>query len=364
MQNEDSKYINLNNEECNKTVASLSSQKEVINIKPNGLFSAKFGGGLREFNSFIAFLDARDLNNVAQLSYNDHGYIKAASLVPKTINELQAFLAQADNCNVRPINLNFSYLGRHLKNDILLQAIEKCDPVFLNLKGCSEITDSAIAGITAMAHNIVSLNLSQCTSITEMGMEIIATKMHNLSSLNLNGCLVNDASISSIAIMMPNLTSLSIAFCKNITDAGIGNIARLPDMTRLDLNSSRKIIDLFSKPGANLTLSRLDLAFCRITDSSLIKLAHSLPQLKELILFGCNQITDQGLAEVATMPNLISLDVTGCNQITPAALETITCIISSRISAMQQELDNTDGKYDSFANKVAAGNENIAFHGK
>ena len=91
---------------------------------------------------------------------------------------------------------------------------------------------------------------------------------------------------------LPNLTSLDLSFCDQITDAGLKHLKDLPNLTSLNLSGC-----------------------WRITNAGLEHLK-SLTNLTSLDLRDCSKITDAGLGHISGLTNLTSLELGWCDQIT------------------------------------------------
>ncbi len=130
----------------------------------------------------------------------------------------------------------------------------------LNLRGCTRITDDGIKSIATMP-GLTSLNLQGCVQTTADGIKAIATnmpqlekltlvnivineksfkqiaKMHNLTYLDISHCSqVTDNMLKLIAKKMPGLTCLNLSNCENITNTGIGYLAKMSNLRHLNCN--------------------------------------------------------------------------------------------------------------------------------
>jgi F-box/leucine-rich repeat protein 14 len=99
-------------------------------------------------------------------------------------------------------------------------------------------------------------------------------------------------SLRDVTQGLPNIESLDLSGCFNVTDIGIAH-ALTADVP---------------------TLKRLNLSLCKqITDSSLSKLAQYCRQLQELDLGGCCNVTNAGLLLIAWgLKSLKSLNLRSC----------------------------------------------------
>ena len=201
----------------------------------------------------------------------------------------------------------------------------------------SKITDAGLKDV-AQLQMLTSLGLGWCKQITDAGLREVA-KLQQLTILELSGTRITEAGLKEVA-KLQLLTKLGLFDCKQITDAGLKELSGLklkslstPDQVRTDLglkhylaaisppsylNLSRwKITDVGLKEVAKLQqLPSLNLPG-QITDAGLKEVA-KLQQLRELDL--PSQITNAGLKEMAKLQQLRELDLRGCNQITDEAV--------------------------------------------
>ena len=208
---------------------------------------------------------------------------------------------------------------------------------YLNLNQCGPITDAGLKDV-AQLQMLTSLGLGWCKQITDAGLREVA-KLQQLTILELSGTRITEAGLKEVA-KLQLLTKLGLFDCKQITDAGLKELSGLklkslstPDQVRTDLglkhylaaisppsylNLSRwKITDVGLKEVAKLQqLTSLNLPG-QITDAGLKEVA-KLQQLRELDL--PSQITNAGLKEMAKLQQLRELDLRGCNQITDEAV--------------------------------------------
>jgi hypothetical protein len=120
---------------------------------------------------------------------------------------------------------------------------------------------------------------------------------------------IDDEDIRQLAALT-ELHSLAIPHAKNVTNASMEVIARIPGLLNLDLAGAsidnEGLLPLRNHP----TLTRLVLNESRVTDEGLVTVA-TIPNLNTLELYRCF-ITDEGCRHIGRMRNLvkISLDST------------------------------------------------------
>ncbi|GAP15481.1 protein containg leucine rich repeat [Longilinea arvoryzae] len=93
----------------------------------------------------------------------------------------------------------------------------------------------------------------------------------------------------------PEIISLNLAECRNVTNEGIRHLKALPHLTELNLSS------------------------CSLTDSGMDELK-PFRHLLHLNLSYCNRITNLGLVKLRNLRNLEYLDLQGCVKINRGGL--------------------------------------------
>jgi len=164
------------------------------------------------------------------------------------------------------------------------------------------LSDDSLRYISQKLPNLKSINLSFCVSVTDTGLKSLA-KMASLEEINLRSCdNVSDIGIGFLAEDHGKLKSLDISFCGNVSDASLRHMA--------------------SAQGLNLSLKKLAMTTCAITDEGMVKLAKNLGQLKELHIGQCTKLSDLSLEAMgASMKELTSIDLYGCTSLTNAAVQ-------------------------------------------
>jgi hypothetical protein len=125
------------------------------------------------------------------------------------------------------------------------------------------------------------------------------------------GCAVEKASITDEGLArlsrlsLPQLHTLALGYCENITDAGLAYVGQMHTVTQLILAGSPQITDAgLPKLLAMKNLTYLDLRGCLgITDRGLLTLA-TKTNWQEISLGGCSNVTNAGVARLqAALPN-------------------------------------------------------------
>ena len=155
--------------------------------------------------------------------------------------------------------------------------------------------------------------------MTDAGLKELAA-LKNLSTLDLSATNVTGAGMKELAVLK-NLTTLylrgpgahvavSPEACRepSLTDAGAKELAALESLTTLDLSGNNVTAAILKELAALKNLIALNLSGTRVTDAEMKELA-ALRNLRILYLFGCTNLTDDGVKQLATLKNLTYLDL-------------------------------------------------------
>lgn len=177
--------------------------------------------------------------------------------------------------------------------------------------------------------NLESLNLSGCYNVTDCGLShAFVNTLPSLTELDLSLCKqVTDTSLGKIAQYLKNLEVLELGGCCNVTNVGMLLVGwGLKKLRRLNLRSCWHISDhgISHLTGlnpdfgnGNVALEYLGLQDCqRLSDEALRHVAIGLTGLKSINLSFCVSITDVGLKYLAKMSSLRELNLRACDNIT------------------------------------------------
>jgi len=180
--------------------------------------------------------------------------------------------------------------------------------------------------------NIESLDLSGCYNVTDIGItHAITSDVLTLRRLNLSLCKqITDSSLGRLAQHLRHLHELDLGGCCNVTNTGLLLIAwGLKQLKSLNLRSCWHISDqgiaslagLNSNAGGNLALEHLGLQDCqKLTDEALKHVSSGLTQLKSINLSFCVSISDSGLKYLAKMASLRELNLRSCDNVSDAGM--------------------------------------------
>lgn len=170
----------------------------------------------------------------------------------------------------------------------------------LDLSYCKHITDRSMAHLAAHASNrLESLCLTRCTSISDAGFQSWTPfRFHHLSRLCLADCTyLSDNAVVSLVNAAKALTHLDLSFCCALSDTATEVVALgLPN------------------------LQELKMAFCgsAVSDNSLASIALHLHDLRRLSVRGCVRVTAAGVETVLDGCAALSwADVSQCRNLEP-----------------------------------------------
>ncbi|CAB4374182.1 unnamed protein product [Rhizophagus irregularis] len=252
--------------------------------------------------------------------------------------------------------LNFSFLGEHVSDEIL-KRLSSCERLErLTLGGCRRLTDNGLLKLLDKADGLVALDVSDIENLTDAVVELVGERCRRLQGLNVSLCKkVSDKGILAVASKCRSLRRIKLSSCDIITDESVVILAKnCPHLLELDLTNCNQITnDAIQPVFENCTQLRelrlacctkltdesftetmpalyeqlriLDLTSCAlITDQTLLKIAHSAPKLRNLVLAKCghcSRITDHSITHLARhCTRLRYLDLACCTQLTDASV--------------------------------------------
>lgn len=184
----------------------------------------------------------------------------------------------------------------------------------LRLQGCAMRTVVRLPQLT-------SLGLGR--SALSSGVRNIASACPALEKLDLSGCdQIGDDAVASICELR-HLTHLNLSSTR-ISDASVCHLQKLRLVNvSLDCNKLTHVT-ITALAGRMPSLRCLSLRNVRgVTDHALEAL-RQLPELRRLVLEGCKSITDKGLEALGSIRSLRFLDVGEC-ALSRAAIERLEC---------------------------------------
>ncbi|KAL6142602.1 hypothetical protein ACLB2K_060879 [Fragaria x ananassa] len=170
----------------------------------------------------------------------------------------------------------------------------------LNLDHLPRILTRCFAGllgimsmITSAAHNLTHLDLDTCILVTDQAPEAIGSSSCLLRFLNLRGCSkITDVGLSFLAngFCSKTIEQLNLYSCFEITDDGVSLLCKMRVLEELDLRNCSEITDVGGQAiSAIRTLKKLKLQSV-ITERTVVALAKNCINLEVLDLGRCGVI--------------------------------------------------------------------------
>jgi internalin A len=184
----------------------------------------------------------------------------------------------------------------------------------------NEIDDSFTASLRSL-RRLETLRISgkHDSRITDAAMEHI-TELPNLKELSLPVAEITDLGVARLRAL-PQLRVLSLAYCRHVSDVGIGTLRELSSLTELDLSRTPITSDALKHLKELRSLHSLSLSSTLIDDEGLEHLS-ALSSLRSLALNN-TEVTDIGISSLSQLQQITHLDV-GLTRITDEAIATIS----------------------------------------
>ncbi|GJJ78730.1 hypothetical protein EMPS_11089 [Entomortierella parvispora] len=112
------------------------------------------------------------------------------------------------------------------------------------------LTAKALIGVSAHCWKLEHLNFHFCLSLKSSGFQALLRVSPHLRTLDLGLTEVHDADITLVAGLCPQLESLKLPFCSNITKVSIGAVVQsCPQLLHLDLSfCDGVLLSIFENP--------------------------------------------------------------------------------------------------------------------
>jgi len=155
---------------------------------------------------------------------------------------------------------------------------------------------------------IIAVNL-RASWVTDSDLPDLA-RLPDLAKLDLSLTRVSDRGLQQLKTAS-NLTELNLYYAELITDQGLAVVKSLTRLKRLDVRGTKATDSTLAFLSSVPSLESLDIGYGQVTDVGLAQL--TAPNLKELAIGG-NKLTDNGLQALRRMTALIDLDLSGAQR--------------------------------------------------
>jgi len=173
----------------------------------------------------------------------------------------------------------------------------------------SWITDAGGAVTRDQTGQIVAVDL-RASWITDSDIAELA-RLPNLARLDLSLTRISDHGLEQLKDA-PAITDLNLYSDELITDAGLSALKGWKHLKRLSVRGTKITDTTLQHLSGVTTLESLDAGYAQITDVGL-ELLTPLTNLKELAIGG-NKLTDAGLQSLRQLPGLTYLDLSGAER--------------------------------------------------
>ena len=185
------------------------------------------------------------------------------------------------------------------------------------LHGCNGVTDLSIRALAENSPELISLDVGECDEITDNGLIAVADAHSNITTIKAAGRLY-----------FSNLKIVNFSRCFRITDIGIlAFVQNCRHLSEIDISYCRNITDIgVSAIAQHCSLLRnINLHRCKkITDISVAAMGQHCPNLMVLDISGCRMITDIGVSALAQHSSLLTdINVSYCEEVTDIGLSAL-----------------------------------------
>ena len=212
-------------------------------------------------------------------------------------------------------------------------------------EGVARITDAGLVHISKMP-KLESLCLHGMKDITDDGLAHLS-KMRSLKKLEIGSSQVTDKGLSYLK-EIKTLERIDLPQRnQRITDIGLAYLAELPNLKKLSVSRShyadpKRNKDYYTDNGLGSlarcrNLEELSIGSIGVTDAGMEHIA-KLTNLTKLNLFGCDNVTDAGLAKLIALKSLKNLSIThsdvsiaGVNKLKP-----MTNLTNLKVSGLER----------------------------
>jgi len=213
----------------------------------------------------------------------------------------------------------------------------------LDLTDTHGITDSSLSYLGQGCTRLKTLLLTKCHSISNTGLlNFLPSGGHYLTNLDLTDCsLISDKGAYCIAENCTKISILNLFGVPHITDRGMKLVAtKCIRLTSLDFSADINSLDTSTKARVphigteglkamgqfSAALTTLKCAgAARVDDTGLVALSFGCPNLTQVNLRYCYQLTSVSIISLArNCPNLLHLDLGSCPGIGEEAIEALT----------------------------------------
>ena len=199
---------------------------------------------------------------------------------------------------------------------------------YLNIEGCSKLTDNSFNLIAKNCTGIRHLHLGGHEALTNAGLISIAKSCQKLRTLTIANCpRVGDEAVSTITTKLLNLRTLHLKNVKTLRDKGLKTLHTLRSLTALDLSGCTRLTDqvILCCPSGTVLITVNLSKLPNISDESLARIAKRNPAIQSVDVSNCKNITSLAIASfidaVSANKKIQRIAVKGCPNVNKSQID-------------------------------------------
>mmetsp|Transcript_3812 Transcript_3812/g.5961 ORF Transcript_3812/g.5961 Transcript_3812/m.5961 type:complete len:646 (-) Transcript_3812:277-2214(-) len=258
--------------------------------------------------------------NCPSLEYFNIDYYKGMShagidpvalrLIAERCSRIKDFIAYEFHYKKRQEVSFLKLKGSYTRVPRLMGIIENCpaDVSALHVSECKRFDNNCLAlAATRFREHLKALTMRQCDKVTGDGFAQLIQHCTSLAHVDMSQTTLNDENLVGLASMCPQLRSLYISKCENVTDTGVIqalaaiNASDPEGNNRRNRNrNSQKEEQQEEEQEAERHLVALDVSHCaRLTDTAMQAVITHAPHLQLLDINGCSAVTHAMASAIA-----------------------------------------------------------------
>jgi len=215
----------------------------------------------------------------------------------KTSDECLELLA---NGAIRLKSINLHKVENITTNGIC-HIIKNTNLSFLNFNG---ISGWDIRTLAPYCSHFTSMDLGSSNNLTDEDLKSLTKQCKKLKFISLKNCkMITDTAIDELIADCPQLTDLNMSSCSKLTRTAVEHaLQTLHSLAIINLSSYKSLhpIQFPHFPYRLIpTLFTIDLSYTDITDEDVINLSTFCPNIKNVRINGCSEVTDGSVCTLA-----------------------------------------------------------------